>query len=93
MSEAVRLQDSADVLEHTEDWSTFLGTDTIVSSSWTISPAGPDITSAPDTHTASAATVWIAGAAFGKVYELRNTIVTAAPRTARRSFVLRVARL
>lgn len=90
MSEAVRLQDPAETQDHTLDWATWLGaSDTIASSSWAISPTGPDITSTAASHTTTTATVWLAGVTLGAIYELRNTIVTAEARTALRSITVR----
>lgn len=89
MSETVRLQDPAETLDHTLDWSAWLGTDTIATSVWAVIPTGPDFTTTPATHDATTATVWVKGVAFAKVYEVRNTIVSAAGRTGERSFTLR----
>jgi hypothetical protein len=90
MSEAVRLQDPAETLDHTLDWSDWLATgDTIQASTWAISPTGPDISSTPDAFTTTTATVWLAGVAFGQLYTLANKVTTAAGRIGERSITVR----
>lgn len=90
MSEAVRLQDPAETLDHTLDWSDWLATgDTISESTWSISPAGPDITTTPPANTGTTATVWLAGVVFGQLYTLANQVTTAAGRVGERSIIIR----
>lgn len=90
MSEAVRLQDAAETLDHTENWAAWLLTDTITGSTWAITPAGPTLSGQSNTTTTT--TTNVSGVTLGKVYEVRNTITTTAGRTGERSFVLRGAR-
>ena len=89
MSEAVILQDPAETLDHTLDWTSWLGTDTIATSTRSIDPTGPNITSPAATNTGTSATVWVSGVSFGQVYQLRNQIVTAEGRTSERSITIR----
>lgn len=70
------------VLDYEIDWSTWLGTDTISSSSWTVD-AG--ITEDSDTSTTTTSTVWLSGGTAGKTYTVTNRIATAAGRTDDRS--------
>ncbi len=77
------LKGPTEVLDFTIDWTQWLGSDTISSSTWVV-PAG--ITKDSDTTVSSlAALIWLSGGSLGQIYELVNTIVTAAGRTAVRS--------
>lgn len=93
MSEALRLQDPGDTVDHTLDWSDWLAAgDTIATSTWAVSPQTgglPDISSTAPTSTGTTATVWVKAVVFGQIYEVTNTIVTNGGRTGRRSFTLR----
>lgn len=74
-------------LDWTEDWTAFLDGDTISASSWECNPPGLEIHSLSRTDVQT--TVWLRGGELGKMYELSNTITTAAGREAERSlFVL-----
>lgn len=94
MSEAVRLQDPAETLDHTFNWNDgwLVDGDHLTASSWVVTPTGPDITTTPATFSNTLSTVWVAGVTFGKLYEVRNTVVTASGRTGERSFTLRATR-
>jgi hypothetical protein len=91
------LIDPSETLDYGFDWSTWLDetgspTDTINTSSWTISesagsPTAPTLTS--DSNTSTTTTVFVAGCQLGEIYELVNTIVTTAGRTAQRTITLR----
>lgn len=67
-----------DVLDYFVDYSEWLGTDTIATSSWVVPT---DITQTTDSHTDTVATVFVEGGTVGITYDLVNTIVTAAGRT------------
>ncbi len=66
------------VMDYRLDWSAFLVTDTISTSTWTV-PTG--ITKQSDTNTTTAVTIWLTGGTAGTNYELTNRITTAAGRT------------
>lgn len=66
------------VLDYVRDWSTFLGADTISTSTWT-APAGITVNSSSNTTTT--ATVWLSGGTEGTTYAVRNRITTAGGRT------------
>ena len=69
------------------DWDDWIGSDSISTSVWAIKPAGPTLSgSAISTDVTSA---FVNGATWGAEYVLTNTIVTAAGRTAERSFIIR----
>lgn len=78
---------SAEILDYTVDWSDFLGTDTISTSTWTLD-AG--ITKVSDSHTTTTTSVFVSSGAVDKTYTLTNTVVTAGSRTAVRSFMLSI---
>ncbi len=89
------LIDPQETLDYTCDWSTFLDdggspSDTISTSSWTITDAGsPAPTLSGETNTSNSATVFVQGCTLGEVYRLSNKIVTAQGRTAERTHTLR----
>lgn len=80
-------QDPQASLDWGTDWSSWLGTDTITTSTWTV---GTGLTKGTDTHDATTATVWLSGGTAGIRYKITNHIVTAAGRTDERSFYVMV---
>lgn len=74
-------------LDYIVDWSDWLSTDTISTSTWTV-PTG--VTKVTDTKTDTSATIWVSGGTAGTNYALANKIVTAAGRTEEKSITLRV---
>lgn len=80
-------KDPSAVLDYTIDWSDWLDTDTISTSSWTV-PSG--ITQSAETETTTTATVWLSGGTADNVYEVTNTITTAAGRTDQRTLIIHV---
>jgi hypothetical protein len=86
-SRAAFLKDPADVLDYQINWSAWLGSDTISTSTWAV-PAG--ITRDSDTHSATEATIWLSGGTAGVTYQCSNRITTAGGRTAERSLQITV---
>jgi len=66
------------VLDYAIDWSSWLGTDTISTSAWTVASG---ITKTGESKTSTKATIWLSGGTAGVTYELTNRIVTTAGRT------------
>ena len=90
----LKVKDPQAILDYSFDWGTnYLGTDTIASSTWSVSPSGPDITTHPNSHTDTIATVWMGGGTEGQSYILTNEIVTTAGRTDDRSITVVVKSL
>lgn len=81
------LHDPQAVLDYKVDWTAWLGSDTIASSTWTV-PAG--ITKNSDSATTTAATIWMQGGTDGTDYTLVNHITTAGGRQEDQSIVLKV---
>jgi len=79
-------KDPSAVLDYQFDWSAWLGTDTIASSTWTV-PTG--ITKDSSSNTTTTATVWLSGGTADTNYECANTIVTASARTDQRTLTIR----
>lgn len=71
------IHDPDAVLDYEIDWSAWLGTDTISSSTWTV-PSG--LTEDSSTNTTTTATIWLSGGTAGTRYEVTNHIVTAGGR-------------
>ena len=67
-----------DILDYEIPWSTWLASDTITTSTWTV-PTG--ITKVIDTNSTTSATIWLSGGTAGVEYMLKNKIVTAGGRT------------
>ena len=84
---AFLLIDPDETLDYVMDWSSWLGADTIDTSSWAVSPTGPALSG--ESNTATTATVFVSGATPGEVYALTSRVVTAGGRTAERSISLR----
>jgi hypothetical protein len=85
---ALGVKTPAEIKDFTINWATDLGTDTISTSAWAVSPAGPSIAS--NTNTSQAATVWISGGTLNAFYDVTNTITTAGGRTLSETFKLEV---
>ena len=85
MTVKVYLKDPAAVLDYQIDWSSWLGVDTITSSSWT---ASTGLTVDSDSNTTTTATVWVSGGTAGTTYQLTNRITTAGGRTDERTISL-----
>lgn len=70
-------KDPQAVLDYVIDWSDWLDGDTITASQWTV-PDGIEKDS--DTHTTTAATIWLSGGTLGETYSVVNHITTVAGR-------------
>lgn len=81
------VKDPDAVLDYQVDWSAWLGTDTITASTWTLDTG---ITKTLDTHTTTAATIWLSGGTDGTNYSVSNRIVTAGGRTNDRTLTILV---
>lgn len=85
---SARFQKRADaVLDYMVNWTTWLASDTIDTSTWTV-PDGLTLDSS--TETTTAATAWLSGGTVGTTYEVVNTIVTAGGRTDYRTVTIEV---
>ena len=69
------------------NWATWLGTDTISTSTWTV-PTG--ITKVTDTNTTTTVTIWMSGGTNLTDYELSNKITTANGRTEEDTIIIKV---
>lgn len=76
------LKDPDATSDYEQSWETWLAGDTITTSQW-IAPTG--ITVDTDSHTTTAATVWLSGGTAGETYEVTNRVTTAAGRSDDRS--------
>ncbi|MCC6362142.1 MAG: hypothetical protein IT165_01380 [Bryobacterales bacterium] len=82
------VKDPNAVLDYYVDWTRWLNGDAIATSVWAVT-AG--LTVANDTHTTTAATVWLSGGVVGETYRVTNRITTAGGRTEDRSFDVKIA--
>jgi len=80
------LKDPDAVLDYQVDWSDWLDSDTISTSTWTV-PSGLAEDSASNTTTT--ATVWLSGGTAGTSYTVVNHIVTAEGREDDRSIIIK----
>lgn len=80
--------DSANVLDFSIDWATNIPTDTIATSTWTLTPAG--MTAATPSVVGKVTTIWLSGGTTGTTYAVVNRIVTAGGRTIERTIHVRV---
>ena len=81
-------KDPSAILDYTINWATWLGTDTIATSSWTVT-AG--ITKVSDSKTTTTTTIFVSGGTAGSNYDLTCTITTAGLRTDQRTIRVPVA--
>lgn len=72
------VKDPDAVLDYQIDWSAWLDSDTITTSEWIV-PDG--IVKDSDSHTDTAATIWLSGGTLNTTYLVTNRITTAAGRT------------
>lgn len=82
----MRLIDPAETRSFTQDWSDWLDTETISTSTWAVTPTA---TTAGATNTTTTATVKLSACSHGQVYQLTNTITTSGGQTAQRSITVR----
>ena len=82
------IKDPDSVLDYQINWATWLGSDTISTSTWTV-PTG--ITKVTDSNTTTTATIWLSGGTAGTEYDLTDRIVTAGGRTADRTITVKVS--
>lgn len=75
------------VLDFAQDWSNFLSSDTISTSTWTVETG---LTVDSDANTSTTATAVISGGTAGRVYKVQNTITTANGLTATETWFLTV---
>lgn len=80
-------KDPDGVLDYHNDWSTWLGSDTIISSIW-FSDEGITIDSS--TFTSTGSTVWLSGGDVARLYIVTNRVVTAGGRHDDRSINITV---
>jgi hypothetical protein len=87
-------QDPSAVLDWGTNWSAWLGTDTISTSTWSVTETSPvgatALTLATSTHDATTTTIWLSGGALEARYRVTNHIVTAGGRTDDRSFYVTI---
>jgi hypothetical protein len=87
-------QDPSAVLDWGTNWSAWLGTDTISTSTWSVTETSPvgatALTLATSTHDATTTTIWLSGGALDARYRITNRIVTAGGRTDDRSFYVTI---
>jgi hypothetical protein len=73
------------------DWSKDIGTDTIATSTWTVSPSSAGISASSIASNATLTTIWIAGGIAGQIYIARNIVVTANGRSMEKTLRLLVS--
>ena len=66
-------KDAQATLDYAIDWTDWLGSDTIASSTWSV-PSG--ITSVSTSNTSKKATIFLSGGSVGSTYQLTNRITT-----------------
>ena len=81
------IKDPSAILDYEFDWSEWLGSDTITTSTVT---AASGMTVASSAATSTVVTAWLSGGTAGQEYAVTNRIVTAAGRTDERMITIRV---
>jgi len=75
-------KDPDSTLDYVINWSNWLDSDAISTSSWTVSSG---ITNESESNTSTTATIWLSGGTAGETYRVTNRIVTSGGRTVDRS--------
>ena len=83
-------KDPAGVLDYSIDWTLWLGSDTIIDSTWTV-PTG--ITKSGESFTTLITTIWLSGGTAETIYTITNKITTTGGRITEQSFLIRVRNL
>jgi len=82
-------KDPDSVISYTLDWSDWLDTDTIATSTWASTPTG--LTEDAESETTTTTTIKLSGGTAGTVYRVTNDIVTTTgAESPQRSIVLTV---
>lgn len=83
-----RIQKDPDaVMDYIINWSNWLRSDTISTSSWTVDDG---ITKDSDSNTTTTATIWLSGGTEVREYKVVNEIITAGGRTKQQTLVVRI---
>lgn len=80
-------KDPQAVKDYSLDWSDWLGTDTIASSTWEV-PSG--IIKDQSGNTTTVTSVWLRGGTIGNTYQVSNKVTTAGGRTDVRTIEIQV---
>lgn len=83
-------KDPEAIKDYSLDWTDWLGTDTIVTSTWTV-PDG--MSKSASGNTTQVTSVWLSGGVLGRSYTISNRITTAGGRTDSRSIEIKVRKL
>jgi hypothetical protein len=83
------IKDPDATLDYADDWTAWLGDDTIQDSQWIITPTGA-LEAADDTNTDTVTTVWLTGGDRNVTYLVTNHITTAGGRIDDRTFKILV---
>lgn len=91
---APQYKDPDSTIDYTADWSSWLGADTISSSTWLIdgvaSSSVNGLTISTTSNTTTTATVWLQDGTELSQYTITNRVTTSGGRTEDRSFILTV---
>jgi hypothetical protein len=85
--DAVLTKDPNAVIDFSRDWSPWLGTDTIATSTWVVATG---LTAVTTTYDDTSTTVWLSGGTANTDYEATNRITTDGGRTADRTWLIQV---
>ena len=82
-------KDPNEILDYSINWVQPLATDTILTSTWTISD--PSLVQTTATNTSTLVTIWLSGGTLNQTYAVKNTIVTAGGRTFDQTVNIKIA--
>lgn len=80
-------KDPDEVLDYEIDWTNLLGSDTVLTSQWSLSP---DITGAAASNTANTTTIWVSGGTASDNFLAINRVTTADGRVFERTLQIPV---
>jgi hypothetical protein len=93
MARRERLKDKApnELVDYGIDWSLRLGSDTISSSSWSVSGTDSSLTVDSDDNDTTTTEVRLSSGTLGVTYSVKNTVVTAGGQTFEQTTLLRIS--
>ena len=81
-------KDPDSTLDYQMDWTTFLATDTIALSEWSVAGYDSNLIVDSSSKTTSTSTVWLSGGTVNVKYNVTNKVTTASGRIIERSFTM-----
>lgn len=83
-------KDPEEVLDYSIDWTERLVSETIVTSTWSLTGDDNDLTADSDTISANRTVLWLSGGTLNATYYCTNQIVTSGNRTMEQTVKIKI---